>query len=334
MKAPKAPVAPDPVATANAQTASNVATATANQAMNFVDQVGPDGSLKYSQVDTVTIPNGLGGTISVPRYLATTELSESGKALKGVNDQTEMNLATIGRDQSAKIGELLGTNVNLSNDAVEGRLMELGSKRLDPQFARDEEATRTQLANAGIQQGSPAWLAEMGRLDQAKNDARNQLLLSGRGQSVQEILTERNQPLNEISALLNGAQVSQPSFINTPQTTMGGTDYAGIVNSNYQGQMQAYQQKVASQNAMMGGLFGLAGTIGTAGIKYSDERLKTDIERIGTLDNGLPVYSYRMKGSDTPEIGVMARDVKRSNPAAVIRMPSGFDAVDYDRAVH
>lgn len=336
MKTPSAPPPPDPVATANAQTASNVATATANQAMNFVDQVGPDGSLKYSQIDTITIPNGLGGTISVPRYLATTELSEAGKALKGVNDQTEMNLATIGRDQSAKIGSLLGTNVNLTNDAVENRLLELGSKRLDPQFARDEEATRTRLANAGIQQGSDAWIAEMGRLDQAKNDARNQLILSGRGQSIQEILTERNQPLNEISALLNGAQVSQPNFINTPQTQLAGTDYQGAVRDNYNAQMQAYQSKVSSQNAMMGGLFGMAGTIGKAFMPVptpSDRRLKTDIVELATLRNGLPVYSFRYIGDDDLQIGLMSDDVRKLRPEAVVVMANGFDAVHYDMAV-
>jgi hypothetical protein len=278
------------------------------------------------------MPNGLGGTISVPRYSATTTLSEAGQRLKGLNDQTEFNLATIGRDQSAKIGALLGTNVNLSNDAVESRLLELGSKRLDPQFARDEEATRTRLANSGIQQGSDAWLAEMNRLDQAKNDARNQLVLTGRGQAIQEILTERNQPLNEISALLNGAQVSQPNFINTPQTQMAGTDYTGAVRDSYNAQMQAHNSKVSSQNAMMGGLFGLAGSVAKV-IPWSDRRLKTDVALVGRLDNGLGVYSYRYKSGGPVHIGVMADEVRKVRPEAVVRMPNGFDAVDYTMAV-
>lgn len=302
--------------------------------MNMVDQVGPDGTLTYTKTGDQAFTDSLtGNTYYVPKYTQTTTLSEAGQRLQGLNDQTEYNLATIGRDQSAKVGGILGTNVDLSNDATEKRLMELGSKRLDPRFAQEENALRARLINQGVRPGSAAFDAEMNNFSQGKNDAYNQLLLQGRGQAVQEALTERNQPLNEISALMNGSQVSMPNFINTPQTQLAGTDYQGAVYNSYQGQMDAYKQKVASNNAMMGGLFGLAGTIGAAGLKYSDKRLKTDIERVGTLDNGLPIYAYRYKGSDAPEIGVMAQDVKKVNPEAVHRQPSGYDAVDYAKAV-
>ena len=263
MKAPKAPLPPDPVATASAQGGANRDTAMTQAAMNMVDQVGPDGSLTYTKTGDQTFYDSLtGNAYYVPKYTATTTLSESGKRLQGVNDQTEYNLATIGRDQSAKIGGILGTNVDLSNEATEKRLMELGSKRLDPRFAQEESALRARLINQGVRPGSAAYDAEMNNFAQGKNDAYNSLLLSGRGQAVQEALTERNQPLNEISALMNGSQVSMPNFINTPQTQVAGTDYQGAVYNSYQGQMDAYKQKVASNNAMLGGLFGMAGALG------------------------------------------------------------------------
>lgn len=325
MKAPKAPLPPDPVATANAQSQMNRETAITQGQMNMVDQVTPDGGLTYTQTGTWA-----DGT---PRYQATQTLSPAGQRINDINNQTEENIATIGRDQSSRIGELLSSPVNLNNETTEARLMELGSKRLDPRFAREEEAMRTRLVNQGIRPGTAAFDAEMSNFSQGKNDAFNSLLLQGRAQAVQEALTERNQPINEITALMSGSQVSQPNFVTTPQTQVAGTDYAGLVQANYAAQMQGYQNKVNSQNAMMGGLFGLAGTLGTAGIKYSDRRLKEDIERVGTLDNGLPVYSYRYKGSDTPEIGIMAQDVRKRDPGAVHRQPSGYDAVDYDRAV-
>lgn len=326
MKTPKAPPAPDPAATAAAQSQMNRETAITQAQMNMIDQVGPDGSLKYTQTGTWS-----DGT---PRYLATQSLSDSGERINNINNQTEENIATIGRDQSARIGELLSSPVNLDNKAVEDRLWELGSSRLTPQFAKDEEALRTRLANSGVQAGSAAWNSEFERLTQAQTDARNQLLLNGRGQAIQEILTERNQPINEITALLNGSQVSQPNFVNTPQTQVAGTDYLGAVNSAYQGQMQAYQQKVASNNAMMGGLFGLAGTIGKAAIPMiSDRRLKRDIERVGTLPNGLPTYHFRYLDHDTVYHGLMSDDVRKLHPDAVVVMPNGFDAVYYDKAV-
>lgn len=335
MKAPKTPLAPDPTATAAAQSGANRDTAITQGLLNMTNQRGPDGSLTYNQIGEHTLTDSLtGNTYTVPRYEAVTELSPTQQALQGVTDQTEMNLAQIGRDQSAKIGGLLGTNVNLNNEAVEARLMELGSKRLDPRFAREEEALRTRLVNQGLRPGTAAFDAEMSNFSQGRNDAYNQLALQGRGQAVQEILTERNQPLNEISALMSGSQVSMPNFISTPQTQVAGTDYQGAVYNSHNAAMQNAQMKANSNNALMGGLFGLAGTLGTAGIKYSDRHLKVGIKEVGRLNNGLPIYLYRYKGSDTPEIGLMADDVRRRDPGAVHRQPNGYDAVDYHRAVH
>jgi hypothetical protein len=258
MKAPSAPTPPDPVITAQSQAASNSATAQTTQALNMVDQITPDGTLRYTEAGKQIVPDGFGGTMFVPKYAATQTLSDANQQLYDIGKQTETNIATIGRDQSQRIGSLLGTPVSLGNEATEARLMELGSARLNPEFARQEESLRTRLANSGIRQGSAAWDAEMSRFGQNRNDAFNQLLLTGRGQANQEILTERNQPINEISALLSQSQVSQPDFRQTPSTQVAGVDYTGMVRDNFNAQQNQYNQRMASNNAMMGGLFGLA----------------------------------------------------------------------------
>lgn len=330
MQAPKQPPAPDPVATAKAQGASNIATATAGQTINMVDKIGPDGSEKYNNIGYVDIPDGFGGTTKVPRFSQTTTLSAPNQAIYDTNKQTEQNIATIGRDQSQRIGGLLSSPVNLNNEATEARLFELGSRRLNPQFARDEEALRTRLANSGIRQGSSAWATEMGNFDQRRNDAMNQLLLAGRGQAVQEALTERNQPINEITALMSGSQVSMPQFAAAPQQGVAGVDYAGMVRDKYNADMAAYNSRLSSRNAMMGGLFGLAGS-GLQAFMLSDRRAKTDIRKVGKLDNGLNVYSYRYKGGETPQIGLMAQEVEKKNPDAVAKI-GGLMAVNYDEA--
>jgi hypothetical protein len=108
----------------------------------------------------------------------------------------------------------------------------------------------------------------MQRFGQTKNDALDQLLLSGHQTAVNDILTERNQPINEITALMSGSQVGQPNFTNTPQTNVGGVDYAGMVANNYNAQNDQYKAQLGQQNAMMGGLFGLGGTLGSAAMKY------------------------------------------------------------------
>ena len=329
MSKPEAPAPPDPKQTSAAQTGTSVATAIANSNLQNVNQITPNGNLTFSQSGSTNFTDPYTKqSYDIPSFTATQTLSPEQQRLHDLNNQTQGNLAQIGVDQSAKIGSLLGTNVNLNNDAVESRLFDLGSKRLNPQFDRDEDALRTRLSNQGLRPGSAAWDAEMTKFQQGKNDAFDNLLLTGRGQSVQEILTERNQPLNEISALLSGSQVSQPNFINKTMPTIPTTDNAGIINTNFNQQQQNYQQQNAQYNQMMGGLFGL----GAAGVyKWSDRRLKSDIVEVGRAHNGLPIYFYRIDGK--PEIGVMADEVERVKPQAVVTMPNGYQAVDYARAL-
>ena len=62
---------------------------------------------------------------------------------------------------------------------------------------------------------------------------------------------------------------------------------------------------------------------------FSDRRLKRDIERIGTRPDGLGVYAFRYLWSPLRHVGVMAQEVLKVKPEAVLTTPSGFMAVDY-----
>lgn len=315
-----APEAPDPKETAAAQTQMNRETAVTQTGLNAQNQYTPTGSLTYSQNGTWE-----DGT---PRFSATQTLSPEEQAIFSLGQQTRSNLGNIGVEQSDKIRGLLNTPVDLSNEAVESRLFELGSKRLDPKFAEREGQMKTDLINRGFREGTPAFESELRRFSEQRNDAYNQLALTGRGQSVQEILAARNQPLNEISALMSGSQVSQPNFINTPQSQVSGVDYAGMVRDNYATESANYQ-------GMLGGLAGLGGSMMGAGAKMyaaSDRRLKDDIRPIGKAANGLTIYAFRYKGEQQTTIGFMADEVEDIHPEAVGEV-GGFKVVDYALAV-
>lgn len=71
------PAAPDPVATASAQTASNVSTAAANAALNNQNQYSPYGSTTYQQTGSYTTPSGE----TVPQYSQYTQLSPLGQTI-------------------------------------------------------------------------------------------------------------------------------------------------------------------------------------------------------------------------------------------------------------
>lgn len=255
-----APKAPDPIATGSAQTATNIGTAVANQRLNQVNQVTPDGSLTYEQTGTTSWTDPVSGKVyDFPTSTATQTLSEAGQQVKDASDGASINLANFANTQSGRLDGLLAEPVDLSNDAVESRLFDLGSKRLDPRFEESREGLQTQLSNQGIKLGSEAYDRAMGNFGEQENDAYNQLALNGRAQSVQEILAQRNQPINEISALLSGSQVSQPNFVGTPQANVATTDYAGLINNNY-------QQEASNYNNLVGGLFGLGSSAITGGV--------------------------------------------------------------------
>lgn len=61
----------------------------------------------------------------------------------------------------------------------------------------------------------------------------------------------------------------------------------------------------------------------------SDMRLKTDIRRVGMTDGGLPIYTYRYKGEQVPQMGVMAQDVAQIQPEALGPVVHGYATVKY-----
>ena len=74
---------------------------------------------------------------------------------------------------------------------------------------------------------------------------------------MQEQYAQRNQPLNEIAALMSGSQVQQPSWLNSPSSQIATTDIGGLINQNFQQQQANYQTQQGAWNSTMGGILGL-----------------------------------------------------------------------------
>lgn len=219
-----------------------------------------------------------------------------------------------------------GFNNQAGTQNLQNQLSQLGFNNANAQQQFGNQADRTRFANDVSNQlfGNTLNLA------QARDTQRERAL--------QERLAMRNQPINEISALMSGGQVTAPQFSPYQGGTVGNTpigDYmynsAALNNQNYATQMQ-------QKNAAMGGLFGLgqAGILGA--MKYgpamfaSDRRLKRDIVDIGIrLGNGLKLYAYRYINDAVERIGLMADDVAKIIPEAVHDI-GGFKAVDYRMA--
>jgi hypothetical protein len=183
-------------------------------------------------------------------------------------------------------------------------------------------------ANAaqGQQFGQAGALASFQNTGLAQQMAQQQAAFNAaqtqRNQWMQEQYAQRNQPINEISSLMSGSQVSQPSWLNAPQSQIATTDVGGLINTNFNQQMQNYQQSSANTNNLIGGILGLG-----AGYLKSDRRSKENIRKMGTVfaatdeneKRELPIYQYSYKDdpTSTRHIGPMAQDVEQIEPRAV-----------------
>lgn len=313
------PSQPDPAATAAAQGQINKQTAIAQSELNNVNQNTPYGSISYSQTGTAA-----DGT---PQYTATTSLSPDMQGLVNSNIQNATGASSLYNTLLGNAQSTLSKPLDLSWGATEANLDALNRNTLDPQWQQQSDQLQQQLYNRGVVPGSEAYDNAMRDFNQQKSDAYNNMYLQGHQTAVNDLTTQYNSPLNALSALQSGSQVSQPGVGQTAQTAQTGiqpANYAGLVQQDYQNQLQ-------SSNAAMGGLFGLGGTLLGGLLKTSDRRLKRDIQEVGRLANGLGLYVWRYLSSDALEWGHMADEVEKVAPWAVARDGAGFLMVDYAR---
>ena len=173
----------------------------------------------------------------------------------------------------------------------------------------------------------------------AQQQFANQLTNANLGNAAQQqqfnqALTQYNMPLNTLSALRTGAQVQNPSFVNSAQqATTQGADILGATQMGYNAQLGASNAANAAQQGLNSGLMSLGGTLGAAAI-MSDIRTKENIELVCNI-NGLNVYEYEYKDEYKDEagygrfIGHMAQEVEKVDPMAVVTRADGIKLVDY-----
>lgn len=101
----------------------------------------------------------------------------------------------------------------------------------------------------------------------AQGQANAALNNTGRQQQIQEAAYLRNMPLNDIASLLStGGGVQTPQFANYANANVANVDYSGLVQNNYNNQMQQYNTQMANRSSALGSIFGLAGT--AAGLPF------------------------------------------------------------------
>lgn len=314
-----APQAPDPYATSAAQTKSNQDTAKYNAALNRVSTYTPYGNLVYSQTGT--------DASGAPLYRADVSLTPATQKQLDTQQRQNSAIADLGLGLTGQIGNAINSplpDTATSGNAARDAYYQQQTAFLDPQWKNNQNDLEAKLVNQGIVQGSDAWNRaqdELGRQREfAYGQARNEAVTQGQNNqalSLQLATALKNQPINQLNALRGGTQIQNPTFQNAPSATAAGTDVAGNIN-------QAYQNQLASYNNSMSGLFGIGSSI-----LLSDPRLKTNVEKLGELEDGLGVYSYNYVWGEGPCVGVMADEVAMLHPWALGPVVGGYATVNY-----
>jgi len=326
------PPPPDYTGAANATAAGNLEAARATAAANRTNQITPYGSLTYT-ANPGTDPYG--NTL----YTATQTLSPAQQAILDQQNKLNQGLMTTANtglnyanqvlsQPGVDMSKLPSTGINPGQSYTDAIM-----QRLAPQIAQENQASDAQLANQGIAPGTEAYTNAKRTLAMSQNDRQLGAVTSGMNtglnanqQAFQQQAYNQMQPINVINALRTGSQVSNPNFVNTPQqANTAGPDLLGAAQAQYQGQLAQTNANNAASGGFMGGLMGLGGAAIT---KYSDRRLKTNIKKIGEMANGLALYAYDYIWGEH-DIGVMADEVEKVMPKAVITMQNGFKAVNY-----
>lgn len=288
------PPVPDPAATAAAQTGSNVDTAIANATIGATNQVTPYGNLTYTQTGGRQVGNNF-----VPSYTATQTLSPDQQRLYDQFNALQNRALGTADKTLYGVDKALSTPLDYSGAPVlptdQTQLRDEAYKALTARSTQDignaETAQAVSLRNQGVQEGSEAWNRAMQPYERSRVDASTQATIGTgtvaeqnlqmaqqlRNQWINEYTQQRNQPINDYSAIMGfSGGLTNPTWAGNVPAQVSPTDVAGIINANtsanianaqtgYQGQLKGYDAQQASARATQSGLFGLGSSAIGAG---------------------------------------------------------------------
>lgn len=239
--------APNAGESAMTQFAFNQMAAKEQQKLNMVGQTTPYGSLNW-----IADPNSPGG------YRAVQKLSPELQKLLGSNIGMAQGSSNIGNALLRNAGSAMSKPLDLSYGANAERIAGLEQKSLDPLWAKRTEDFNQTMANRGLVPGSAAYEAASRDFNTSKDSAYDNMFLSAWDKANSAAVQQYNSPFNALASLRTGSQLQQPvsslGLTQTPQESIQAPNYM-------QAQQAQYAAQNASNNAMMGGLFGLGGNL-------------------------------------------------------------------------
>lgn len=184
-------------------------------------------------------------------------------------------------------------------------------------------------AGMGLQQLQTAGAANLQQLSGVQAQGYQQVLAA-------QAANNRNQAFNmpgSVSfAMPQTSGGANLSFMNPAGQVNTNPNVLGLnVGISNQGSTQSSTGRTSKWGFDLGDMGKVAQGVGSMMAMFSDSRLKEAVVPVGKTPGGANLYSYRYKGDKQVRVGVMAQEVKRLFPDAVVETPSGFLAVDYSK---
>lgn len=205
---PQPPAPPNPVTTANAQTGTNISTASAQRQLNNTNQVTPFGSATYS-------PSGGGYTDPttgqfVPQYTETTTLNPQ---LQTFANTLEGGLKPV--NPNGALNNTIMSGPQALDPSVAAAAYGAATGFLDPAFQQQNMDLQDKLTAQGIPLGSMAYGNATNQLQNTQNNARtvaaNNAVVAGANQAnnmyglavqgQQQNIAQQQLPLNQLLAI-------------------------------------------------------------------------------------------------------------------------------------
>jgi hypothetical protein len=220
--------------------------------------------------------------INPDKWSSEIQLSDTGRQLLDAYNRTSLGMADLQgsamdrvRDSMAQPFDTSGLIDINSMTGMDGwdRAANLIKQRNRESLDQQQAALDTKLANMGLTVGSEGWATQQSQFGKQRNDAdiaaelagsqlQNQMFqqaLAGNAATLQQRAYLRNLPLQELSALRNGSQVTNPTF-NTPgqQGQTSGPDLLGATQGQYNSQLGQVNAQNAQEAANTQAAAGLA----------------------------------------------------------------------------
>ena len=236
-----------------------------------------------------------------------------GKFFGGITEdyQQDINMARAGLDQSMGQGRMMGQQAMFNLGGGQGISSGFGGG-----FGRKGYGMMQGIGGIGQQYGqtlASGLLGYTGDLQSAQRRMQSQF---------RDVATGL---LGRDAAGISQTEGTNDSWLNNIVTNLPSTNEGSKV---YQGNVWEWSEE-EGQYVDTGQT---VGNLGGGG--YSDIRLKEDINYIFTMDNGVPIYTFKYKWSDDINIGTMAQDIEDMIPEAVSINSNGYKMVDYSKVLN